>query len=54
MEESISMVLKLNFAKDLVSITIPKSLTDFEERDLKNALVGRFVGVRPPLELIHS
>jgi len=48
------MVLEPDFAKDLVSITIPKSIIDLEESNLKNALVGRFVGVRPPIELIQS
>jgi len=38
----------------MVSINFPKIITKAGESDLHNALVGRFVGIRPPIEVIKS
>lgn len=48
------MVLEPKFSNDEVSILIPKSIIEKEEEGLKLALVGRFVGVRPPLDMVQS
>jgi len=37
----------------MVRITIPKTITEDQESDLQNALVGRFLGIRTPIELIQ-
>lgn len=54
MEAAISEILEPNFSKERVSIIVPKSITEVGESDLLHALVSRFVGVRPPIELIKS
>jgi len=46
------MVLELELSNDEVNILIPKNITKKEEEGLKLALIGHFVGVRPPLDMI--
>lgn len=53
LEVAISKIREPKFTKELVSIIIPKTIMEAGERDLQNTLVGRFVGVRPLIELIQ-
>lgn len=53
-EEVVEMVLEPKLSNDDVSILILKSITKKKEEGLKLNLVGHFVGIRPPQDMIKS
>lgn len=48
------MVLKPKLSNDEVSILIPKSIIEKEENEIESALIGWFIKVWPPLDIIQS
>jgi len=48
------MVLDPKFSNDEISILIPKSVIEKEEEAQKLALVGRFMQVQSPLDMIQT